>query len=239
MTTYSTHAAICAKFYDMTVDSLSAGTFVLKESEARLGSDVLFVGSMFGIAGYLRDAGFPLTIADYSPEMLALGKQKLPCEAFDCADLRELPYADCFDLIIVVGRVFTHMISNEDLNRALRSCRRALRDSGKLFFDNYEDSKIRQTNYFNGVVRLTDSDTDILRQSTTEYVSRSPFVVRWNASYSGSVAGIPFAFEDSMLQRAWSRSEIRQFLGTNGFEPVKQGDNFDDTSFFTLAAVTA
>ena len=237
MTTYSTHAAICAKFYDMTVDSQIAGAFVLKESKAKSGSDVLFVGSMFGIAEYLRDAGLCLTIADFSREMLAVGEQRLPGTAFDCADLRDLPYTDRFDLVIVVGRVFTHMTTDEDLNRALRSCRCALRNSGRLFFDNYEDSKIQLTNYFNGVVRVADGNTEILRQSTTESVSQSPFVVRWNASYKGSHTGVPFAFEDSILQRAWSRSEIRQFLGRNGFEVVKQGDNFDDTSFFTLVEV--
>ena len=42
-------------------------------------------------------------------------------------------------------------------------------------------------------------------------------------------------FQDEMLHRAFSRSEMKQLLEENGFLVLDQGDNFDETSFYTVA----
>lgn len=234
--TYSTHAEICTKFYDLTVDAALAGGQILRQSGAQAGQDALFVGGMFSLADYLIESGVQLMLADYSAEMVEIGQRRFPGASVAQADLRNLPYTDRFDLVFVVGRVFTHMISDADLYCALRSCRRAIRDGGRLYLDNYEDSKILKTRYFNGVIRVAEGDNVISRESSIQCISESsPCVVRWTATYAGSFEGKPFRFDDTMEQRAWSRNEIRHALNETGFISLEQGDNFDETSFYTLA----
>lgn len=201
----------------------------------KAGDRVLFVGGMFEIANCLLQHGVDLTVVDYSAEMVSLAQGRFPGTRVEKTDLRSLPYENEFDFVFVVGRVFTHMISDDDLRLALCSCRKALRREGMLFFDNYEDSKIEITNYFNGELCLRNATTEIRRRSTTTRLSNSPRVVRWEAIYTGVFDGEPFEFCDAIEHRAWSRGEILPFLELTGFELISQGDNFDETSFFTLA----
>jgi SAM-dependent methyltransferase len=235
MSTYSTHAAICAKFYDLTLKADEVSDFIFRHSQSRPGVSGLFVGGMFEIAKGLITSGINLTVVDYTDEMVEIGRSKLPGVKVEKADLRFLPFQDEFDFVFVVGRVFTHMISNDDLSNAFSSCRKVLRRGGYLFFDNYEDSKIQRTNYFNGSIETKEGETIIRRESTTSKLSETPFVVRWDAEYSGSFSGKNFKFSDSIEHRAFSRHEICTLMPRFGFEVLTQGDNFDDTSFFTLA----
>lgn len=234
MNTYSSHAAICTKFYDLTVDAQTAADLITRQSKLAPNENVLFVGSMFQLADRLQGEGRKLTVVDYSSEMVAIGKERLPNATVELGDLRNLPFKDKFDIIFVVGRVFTHMISDQDLVAALRSCRNALGDSGRIFFDNYEDTKIQTTPYFNSSIVVEENGTEICRQSTTTLLSRSPYVVRWDATYSGVYQGSSFNFSDSMEHRAWSRKEISSLLELESLKVVAQGDNFDETSFYTL-----
>lgn len=233
--TYSKNAAICSKFYELSVDPQAIDAFILERSRVTTGCHALFVGGMFEIANALLKHGINLTIVDYSEEMVSIGRKRFPNTRIEKADLRSLPYKNEFDFVFAVGRVFTHMISDDDLRLALCSCHSALRGAGSLFLDNYEDSKIEVTNYFNGEIRLRDKTAEIQRKSTTTRLSDTPLVVQWDASYAGTIDGQPFEFFDSIKHRAWSRKEIQPFLEQSGFELIAQGDNFDETSFFTLA----
>lgn len=231
---YTDHSDVCARFYQLTVDSCSASRFILERSSPKKGQKALFVGSMFDIAQALVDHGLVLSIVDYSDEMVQLAQKRFPDLEVARADLKNLPFKNKFDIIYVVGRVFTHMITNADLVSAIQGCRRALVPGGYLFFDNYEDSKIMVTNYFNGEVVGESSGDIIKRTSSTELISKTPYIVLWKARYQGRYQGVPFDFSDTMEHRAWSRKEIGTFLGKAHFEIVDQGDNFDDTSFYTF-----
>lgn len=232
--TYSKYADICAKFYELTLDKDFVGSFVYSKSGTEAGQKALFVGGMFDVAAFLFDKGLDISVVDYTDEMVEYGRKVLSGISVEKANLISLPFENEFDVIFVIGRVFTHMISNTDLMSALGSCFRALKPNGKLMLDNYEDSKICVTNYFNGVVKCADADSEIIRDSKTTLVSASPFVVSWDATYSGVSEGQEFKFSDSMEHRAWSREEIFRFLEKTGFSVLSQGDNFDETSFYTL-----
>lgn len=127
------------------------------------------------------------------------------------------------------------MISNEDLDRAIVSCKSSLKRNACLFVDNYEDSRIEVTNYFNGEIVCNDNDSTITRVSSTTRISDSPRIVRWDARYSGVMDGSSFNFEDSIEHRAFSRAEFSQVLQKHGFVVEDQSDNFDETSFYTFA----
>jgi len=188
------------------------------------------------VADHLASFGSRLTVVDYTDEMVELGKQRLPtCEVVK-ADLRALPFKEQFDAVLVVGRVFTHMVTDEDLTAGLQSCLRSLKPSGRLFADNYEDSRIQVTTYFNGIIRANDeAGCSIVRTSSTKRISVVPFVVDWTAQYNGVIEGNSFSFSDSIQHRAFSRPEFAAQLGGQAFDVLAQGDNFDETSFYTLA----
>jgi SAM-dependent methyltransferase len=233
--TYSAHAAICSKFYELTLNARHVADFVFAKGRAVNGEKALFVGGMFEIAGELALRGLSLTVVDYTDEMVAVGASRLPNCCVQKSDLRNLPFHETFDTIFVVGRVFTHMIPDADLLTALESCRRSLKPNGKLLVDNYEDSRIQVTDYFNGRIDAQDDQATISRISTTERLSEVPLVVTWRARYHGKMDGRSFAFEDAMEHRAFSRAEFASYLSQAGFQLLEQGDNFDETSFYTLA----
>lgn len=233
--TYTKYAAICSKFYELTLDCERVAEFVCNAVEAKPRERALFVGGMFGVAAAVTERGLELVVADYSEEMVAVGKRRLPKARVVRGDLESLDVGGDFDLVLVVGRVFTHMLTDEQVASALRGCHAALRPGGRLFADNYEVNRIETTPYFNGTVRGVEYETEIERRSRTERVSDAPRVVRWEAVYSGSFAGEPFEFSDRIDHRAFSREEFAAALEAAGFEAITQADNFDETSFFSVA----
>lgn len=230
--TYSKHADVCAKFYELTLDSRAVADFVFAKSGARTGQKALFVGGMFGVASSLART-LELTIVDYTDEMVGIGRSLVPDARVLKADLKDLPFRSEFDLVFVIGRVFTHMIAQTDLRSAVQSCRKSLRPGGTLLADNYETDRIQTTNYFNGELGCGSGETQITRRSTTTLLTADPFVVRWDAEYTGQFGGSKFRFTDSMNHRAFSRTEFAEALRTEGFQVLEQGDNFDETSFYT------
>ncbi len=228
-------AEVRAAFQRLSVDSGAVARFVFRCSEAFPGNKTLFVGNLFDVAGKLHESGLDVTVVDSSDEMVAIGRARSPGYAIEKADLRELAYDAEFDLMVVVGRVFTHFTTEEDLRSAIASCRMALKPGGKLFFDNYENDKIDGAEYFNGQLEVSDGADRIVRIATSESISEDPKVVRWDADYEGEYQGQHFEFQDVMELRAFSRPEIAGYLPRGGFQLISQGNGFDDISFYTLA----
>lgn len=233
--TYKEHARICAKFYDLSTNSQDVAKFVWENVGAWVGARALFVGGMFGVAAALMERGLELVIVDYSEEMVALGRERLPSAVVKIADLETLEVGEEFDFVLVVGRVFTHMIADAQVRSALKGCAKALKIRGRLFADNYESSKIERTSYFNGIVAQSCEGSEIARISRTTRISTVPHVVRWEALYEGQSEGHPFKFADSIDHRAFTRSEFACFVEDAEMTVKNQGDNFDETSFFTVA----
>jgi ubiquinone/menaquinone biosynthesis C-methylase UbiE len=229
MKTYFDFASICTTFYDLVVDPREVAAFV----RDKIGSPkkVLFIGGFFSVAKELQ---FDLTIVDYTDAMVLEAKERLPNTRVVKADMRKLPFENEFDAVIVIGRVFTHMFTDDDVDKALQSIRKSLKSNGVLLFDNYETTKITKTNYFNGVVKVNNDKIEIIRDSTTELTSENPFIVDWKATYTVKKGQEVTTFTDAMPHRAFSREEISEFVQKNGFKLVATGDNFDETSFYAL-----
>jgi SAM-dependent methyltransferase len=233
---YSSLARICAKFYDLAIDASEVADFVDARMSRFKPRNVLFVGGFFSVAKELAGKGYDITVADYTDEMVAEGKKRLPGTKVVKADIRNLPFENEFDAVVVIGRVFTHMYTEDDLRRAFQAIRKSLKAGGILFFDNYEDTKIAKTDYFNGKITGKGTGIEIIRDSSTEIVSEKPFIVKWKAVYTVKENGKVKTFNDEMEHRAFSRQEIKRALGENGFRQIGAGGNFDETSFYTIAA---
>lgn len=232
--TYTRFAAICAQFYELTIESAAVARFLVEKTALARGERVLFVGGLFGVAASLARMGFELTVVDYSEDMTRIAATQIPTARVLTADLRSLPFNEEFHVVLVPGRVFTHMLSDADLQAAVESCRRSLLPNGRLFADNYESDKIEVTSYFNGRITCSGPDISILRTSTTERLSTTPHIVSWRAHYTGEQAGTDFDFSDSIDHRAFTRNEFATHLSS--FDILEQGPNFDETSFYTVAA---
>ncbi|MCB0333012.1 MAG: class I SAM-dependent methyltransferase [Bdellovibrionales bacterium] len=233
--TYTNHSDICTKFYDLVVDPKEVADFVFSKIRNHNSKDCLFVGGFFLVARELQTLGLNLTLSDYSEDMIREAHTRLPDARAHVADLREMPFQNEFDTVLVIGRVFTHMLSSEDSSRALQSIHKALRPGGIVLLDNYEDTKIQVTEYFNGRVSVGDSAINITRDSSTELLTNDPCIVNWKATYHATANCTETSFQDEMPHRAFSRDEMRGLFEEAGFEVLAQGDNFDETSFFTLA----
>ncbi len=233
--TYSSNSYVCAKFYDLVVDPKEVADFVFSKVVDYKPENCLFAGGFFLVARELQKLGLTITLVDYSDDMINKAHKRLSNTGTVVADLRELPFKEEFDAVFVIGRVFTHMLSPEDSSNALKSIHQSLKPGGLALVDNYEDNKIQVTRYFNGAITVSDSAVEIVRKSSTNLISRDPLIVNWRATYHLSSNGKFRTFDDEMKHRAFSRAEIQNLFEKHGFEIFSQGDNFDDTSFFTLA----
>ena len=234
--TYSDFSDICAKFYDLIIDPKEVAHFAYSKVKDFKPRKSLFVGSFFLVARELQKLGLDLVVTEYTEEMIQEGRQRLPNTPIECADLRKLPFCEKFDAVFVIGRVFTHMLTPEDSSHALISIHNSLKPGGVTLIDNYEDTKIRLTDYLNGRISVANSSIEIIRDSSTELISTRPLIVNWSAEYKTSSSNETLTFSDQMPHRAFSRSEIKGLLEEHGFEIHSQGDNFDETSFYTVAS---
>lgn len=236
--TYSEFSEFCVRFYDLVVEAEVVADFVLSKLGDCRCKNALFVGGFFQVAKLLHARGLELTVVDYTDEMVCLGRQQLEGIRVEKADLAALGYLEEFDVVIVIGRVFTHMLSAEAANSALAGLYRALKPQGLALIDNYESSKIEITNYFNAKVSVCDQQLVIARDSSTKRISTIPHIVQWSASYHVCEEDREIIFTDSMPQRAFSREEMSKLFTANGFNVCQIGDNFDETSFYTVAQKT-
>ncbi|MBI4044275.1 MAG: class I SAM-dependent methyltransferase [Candidatus Diapherotrites archaeon] len=234
-TLYSEFASVCAKFYDLSIDPKKVADFVDSKVKKFKPKKVLFVGGFFAVAKELIKMGYDLTVVDYTDEMVKEAETRLTKTRVFKADLRDLPFENEFDLVLVIGRVFTHMYSDYDLARAFQSVSKALKPSGLLLFDNYESLKIQNTKYFNGEIKVKGKNIEITRKSSTKLLSKQPFIVNWKQIYAVEENGKVSKFKDELKHRAFSRREIKNYLEKNGFEQIDSGDNFDETSFYSIA----
>ena len=232
---YSYLAKTCAKFYDLIINAEKVADFIDSKISRFKPKKILFIGGFFSVANELSKKGYHIDVADYTDEMVEEGKKRLPGIRVIKADIRSLSFENEFDAVLVIGRVFTHMYSDEDIRKALMSIKKSLKPKGILLFDNYEDTKITKTDYFNGRITGKDRKIEIIRDSSTEIISKNPFIINWKATYTIKENDTHQSFNDEMQHRAFSRQEIKSILEKNRFIQIVCADNFDDTSFYTIA----
>jgi SAM-dependent methyltransferase len=82
--------------------------------------------------------GYEVTACDISPGMVELARAKLPPDAADrvvVADMRALPWRGAFDLVTCLDDAVNYLLTDGDLQAALRGMSAALRPGGVAVFD--------------------------------------------------------------------------------------------------------
>jgi SAM-dependent methyltransferase len=147
-----------APFYDLfTADYEHEPVLDQLEAVARLhgllGRRLLDVGCGTGKSFLpLLRRGYDVTACDISPAMVERARAKLgPGESAQVvvADMRALPWRGAFDLITCLDDALNYLLTEADLQAALRSMSAALRPGGVVVFDvnallTYRDTFARQ-----------------------------------------------------------------------------------------------
>lgn len=94
----------------------------------------------------LERNGYQVTGLDISKEMLEIARERSKGRLLR-QDMRNIHVGEVFDALFCLGRSFTYMTTDDDVERALKGFNRALRDRAVLIFDNF-DAKDIDESYF-------------------------------------------------------------------------------------------
>ncbi|MGB0036178.1 MAG: class I SAM-dependent methyltransferase [Candidatus Acidiferrales bacterium] len=184
--------------------------------------NVLEVGCGSGnLAPYFFSAGYQYTGLDIARAMLAIARNKTPDARFVQGDMRGFSVREKVDAVLVAGRSFSYMTTNQDVLAALGSIHKALKPGGILIFDNFEAARIF-TNFQN---RIRDDiqveGRRFIRQSDQSPDLRTGWTWKWDASYVVNQGRRKQKFHDRSVLRAFTPDEVRLFLALAGFETLR------------------
>ncbi|GGQ50097.1 class I SAM-dependent DNA methyltransferase [Streptomyces althioticus] len=176
-------------------------------------------------AAHLHGAGRRVTAADLSEPMLAYARIHRPGPDYVRADLHGFDFGPgVFDAVVCLDSALLYCHTNEQLDRFLSSCRRALGPAGLLV------AEMRNGAYFLGRTDLLDSPTDaaftwrgvVHRSVTTLGVDRTAQLLRRTRVWSTGDGAEPV--EERSAWRLLFPQELRHFLTAHGFEVLELHD---------------
>jgi SAM-dependent methyltransferase len=198
---------------------------------------VLEVGCGSGnLAEYFLAAGYQYTGLDVAEEMLSIAREKTPGARFIEGDMRRFSLRRKVDAVVIGGRSFSYMTTNQDVLDAMRSIHQALKPGGIFVFDNFEAG--RMFTQFRKRVKqdVRNANRRFVRLSKLSLNLEAGWTFNWDASYLiQEKDGKKMEFRDVSVLRAFTPDEMRLFLAMAGFEAVairKQG-----ADIFTVARV--
>lgn len=176
------------------------------------------------LSKYLAEYGYDMILADSSPEMLSVARERLPESLLLCQNMTELDLYGTINGAVCSLDSINHLIKPCDVKRAFQKVSLFMEKSGVLVFDVntiYKHEKILGDNIF---VYETDDvycvwQNSYKPKSKTVDINLDIFTLE-NGKYS--------RFTDSFSERAYSIEDITKWLGEAGFA-VKS--IFDDMTF--------
>ncbi|MCU0643980.1 MAG: class I SAM-dependent methyltransferase [bacterium] len=198
--------------------------------------ELLEIGCGSGhLAQLLLEKGYTITGIDLYEEMLQIARQRLPEVEFLQQDIRILKLKRKFDAIIAMGRMFTYMATNEDVEQSIHSIAECLNPNGIFLFDNFSAPHFIK-NFKENEEKIHEID---LGHRTIKRISRNTWNLKhgvtfnWYAKYQIEEQGKLREIEDESVLRAFFREELEYFLNREALEVVKI---FDRDFAFTILA---
>ena len=187
------------------------------------------------LAKLLFEKEYKITGVDLYDEMLDIVRKRLPRVEFIQQDIRNLKFDKRFDGIIAMGRMFTYMITNEDVEQSIHSIASCLNPDGIFLFDNFsaphfiknfkeKEAKIHEVDLGYRKIRRISNNTWHLKHGVT---------FNWHAKYKIEEDGKLREIKDDSVLRAFFPEELKYFLNREGFEIVEL---FDHGFAFTILA---
>ncbi len=187
------------------------------------------------LAQLLVRKGYKMTGVDLHEEMLQIAREQLPEVNFVQQDIRKLKFDRMFNAVIAMGRMFTYMTTNEDVDQSISSIAGYLNSGGIFLFDNFSASHfIRNFQENQELINEVDlGDRKIKRISTKTWNLKHGVTFKWNAKYYIKERGGTKKINDQSVLRAFFPEELEYFLNREGLEMVEL---FDHDSAFTMLA---
>lgn len=192
---------------------------ILKKHGAK---SVLELGCGAGnLAPYFLEAGYDYAGMDVAEPMLRIARREQRDARFIHGDMSWFSSRRKFDAVVILGRSFTYMTSNEQVQSALRCIRRALRPGGVLVFDNFEAEGIFTHFHKRSREKFRVGAKTITRESEGSWNLQTGWTWNWDAVYVVQEGGRKRTVRDRSILRAFTRDELRLFLELAGFGEVR------------------
>jgi SAM-dependent methyltransferase len=174
------------------------------------------------LAAYFANGDYSYTGADLSEGMLAIARENNPGKRFLHKDMRNLDMVEEYDSVLITGRSFTYMRTNEDVNRCLSSVNRALMPGGILAFDNFNAREIF-LDFWPHIEQESEVNGKTYKRISNNTMNmENGWTWNWDATYIIEEKDKePMVIEDKSILRAFTEDEIRLFLEFNGFEVLE------------------
>ena len=177
----------------------------------------------------LARRGYNVACVDQSVHMLEQAQKKLAVTSFagnvsfHQADIREFNLDRKFDAVVVMFAVLGYQLENEDVLSTLKTASNHLQNDGLLIFDVWYGPGVLHQRPAQRIKRIKTDNGEILRVSWgTLDVNRQICemdIQIWNLEGDRLVGRT----EENHTQRYFFAQELKLFLQSTGFEPIRLG----------------
>jgi len=172
-------------------------------------------------AGHLMEIleknGYEVTGLDISKEMLEIARKRSKGRLLR-QDMRNIQVGEVFDALTCLGRSFTYMIADDDVEKALRGFNEVLRAGGILIFDNFDAKYVDESYFKEWKKRVFEFDKfRVTRLSKSfDYDERNnSWLVKWK--YVIERNGEKESIHDQARLRAFHEVYLKEKSRKNGF----------------------
>jgi len=180
---------------------------------------ILEIGCGSGnLAPFFLKAGYNYVGLDLFQEMIKIAKKVDPKAKFVQGDMRKLKLKDKFDAILITGRSFTYLTTNDDVMNTLKSIHKTLKKNGVLIFDNFNAEEIIEMKKKRFVQESKYKNKKYKRVSVKYPNLETGWTENWDATYYITEKGKTKTIKDKSIVRAFTLDELKLFLKLNGFK---------------------
>ncbi len=185
------------------------------------------------LAQLLIKMGYKITGVDLYDEMLHIARRRLHEVEFIQQDIRKLKFDKKFDAIIAMGRMFTYMTTNKDVEQSIGTIADCLNPGGIFLFDNFSAPHFIK-NFKENQEKIHEVDLGyrkIKRISNNTWNLKHGVTFNWHAKYQIEEHGTLKEIEDKSVLRAFFPEELAYFLNREGMHIIEL---FDHDFAFTI-----
>lgn len=185
------------------------------------------------LAQLLVKMGYKMTGVDLHEEMLQIARKRMPEVEFIQQDIRKLKFDRKYDAIIAMGRMYTYMTTNDDVEQSIGSIANCLNPDGIFLFDNFSAPHfVKNFEENKEMVQEVDlGDRKIKRISMKTWDLKHGVTFNWHAKYYIGEKGKTKEIDDQSVLRTFFPEELEYFLNRGGFQIV---EFFDHDFAFTI-----
>lgn len=187
--------------------------------------EILEIGSGTGnLAKIFIENQFYYSGLDFSGDMIKLAKAKLNKNCFLEGDMRYFNLKKTVESIIITGRTSSYLLSNKDVDSALKSIHKNLKKDGVLCFDFIDASRFFKE--IKGGLKLKHSakfnKKEYFRDSYLTPTTSNNFMFNWDSKYYEiQNKNKQLIAKDDSEVRAFTKNEWELFLHLNNFELIE------------------